>query len=100
MFPVSLCQISAQGRFHHSRHAGGIDIGDNRNDAFAAYGTDAVQFLVMVPSDGADFSRGNGTHIGSTANVYIVTISERLAKRENDHSLAITPGLWFRKGKG
>ena len=41
---------------------------------------------------------GNGTHIGSTANVYIVTISERLAKRENDHSLAITPGLWFRKG--
>lgn len=40
---------------------------------------------------------GNGTHIGSTANVYIVTISERLAKRENDPSLAITPGLWFRK---
>jgi len=41
---------------------------------------------------------GNGTHIGSTANVYIVTISERLAKRENDPSLAITPGLWFSKG--
>jgi len=41
---------------------------------------------------------GNGTHIGSTANVYIVTISERLAKRENDPSLAITPGVWFRKG--
>ena len=41
---------------------------------------------------------GNGTHIGSTANVYIVTISERLAQRENDPSLAITPGLWFRKG--
>jgi len=41
---------------------------------------------------------GNGTHIGSTANVYIVTISERLAKQENDPSLAITPGLWFRKG--
>lgn len=41
---------------------------------------------------------GNGTHIGSTANVYIVTISERLAKQENDRSLAITPGLWFRKG--
>jgi Na+/H+ antiporter NhaD/arsenite permease-like protein len=41
---------------------------------------------------------GNGTHIGSTANVYIVTISERLAKRENDHSLAITPWLWFRYG--
>ena len=41
---------------------------------------------------------GNGTHIGSTANVFIVTISERLARQENDRSLAITPGLWFRKG--
>jgi Na+/H+ antiporter NhaD/arsenite permease-like protein len=41
---------------------------------------------------------GNGTHIGSTANVYIVTISERLARQENDPSLAISPGLWFRKG--
>ena len=41
---------------------------------------------------------GNGTHIGSTANVYIVTISERLARTEGDPSLAITPGIWFRKG--
>lgn len=41
---------------------------------------------------------GNGTHIGSTANVYIVTISERLAKNENDPSLAITPWVWFRFG--
>jgi Na+/H+ antiporter NhaD/arsenite permease-like protein len=41
---------------------------------------------------------GNGTHIGSTANVYIVTISERLAKNENDPSLAITPWVWFRNG--
>jgi len=41
---------------------------------------------------------GNGTHIGSTANVFIVTLSERLAKKERDPSLAITPGLWFRKG--
>lgn len=41
---------------------------------------------------------GNGTHIGSTANVYIVTISERLAKRENDPSLAITPWIWFKYG--
>ena len=41
---------------------------------------------------------GNGTHIGSTANVFIVTISERLAREENDPSLAITPGLWFKKG--
>ncbi len=41
---------------------------------------------------------GNGTHLGSTANVYIVTISERLAKEQNDPSLAITPGVWFRRG--
>jgi len=41
---------------------------------------------------------GNGTHIGSTANVFIVTISERLARDENDPSLQITPGMWFRKG--
>ncbi len=41
---------------------------------------------------------GNGTHVGSTANVFIVTISERLAKQQNDPSLAITPGLWVRKG--
>ncbi|MGB0957444.1 MAG: SLC13 family permease [Litorivicinus sp.] len=41
---------------------------------------------------------GNGSHIGSTANVYIVTISERLARETGDPSMAITPGLWFRKG--
>lgn len=41
---------------------------------------------------------GNGTHIGSTANIFIVTISERLAQKERNPSLAITPGLWFRKG--
>ncbi len=41
---------------------------------------------------------GNGSHLGSTANVYIVTLSERIAKEKNDPSLAITPGLWFRKG--
>jgi Na+/H+ antiporter NhaD/arsenite permease-like protein len=41
---------------------------------------------------------GNGTHLGSTANVFIVTLSERLAKDANDPSLAITPGLWFKKG--
>jgi len=41
---------------------------------------------------------GNGTHLGSTANVFIVTLSERLAKEENNPALAITPGLWFRKG--
>ena len=41
---------------------------------------------------------GNGTHLGSTANVFIVTLTERLAERENDPSLAITPGVWFKKG--
>ncbi|MCB9982427.1 MAG: ArsB/NhaD family transporter [Rhodospirillales bacterium] len=41
---------------------------------------------------------GNGTHLGSTANVFIVTLTERLAQQENKPSLRITPGLWFRKG--
>ncbi len=41
---------------------------------------------------------GNGTHLGSTANVFIVTISEKMAKDQGDPTLAITPGLWFRKG--
>ena len=41
---------------------------------------------------------GNGTHLGSTANVFIVTLSERLAKDAGDESMRITPGLWFRKG--
>ncbi len=41
---------------------------------------------------------GNGSHLGSTANVFIVTISERLAKNEKNPDLAITPGLWIKKG--
>jgi Na+/H+ antiporter NhaD/arsenite permease-like protein len=41
---------------------------------------------------------GNGTHIGASANVYVVTISERLARERGDASLAITPSAWFRKG--
>ncbi len=41
---------------------------------------------------------GNGTHIGSTANVFIVTISEKMAKDAGDPSLAITPLLWMKKG--
>jgi len=41
---------------------------------------------------------GNGTHLGSTANVFIVTISGRLARETGEESYRITPGLWFRKG--
>ncbi|MCP5334289.1 MAG: ArsB/NhaD family transporter [Oceanospirillaceae bacterium] len=41
---------------------------------------------------------GNGTHVGSTANVFIVTISERLAKQTGNPAYAITPGVWARKG--
>ena len=36
--------------------------------------------------------------IGSTANVYFVTLSERLAKDTGNPDLAITPGLWLKKG--
>ena len=46
---------------------------------------------------GAGFG-GNGSHLGSTANVFIVTLTERMAKQENKPSLAITPGLWLRTG--
>lgn len=41
---------------------------------------------------------GNGTHLGSTANVFIVAISERLAMETGNKDYRITPGLWFRKG--
>ncbi len=41
---------------------------------------------------------GNGTHVGATANVFIVTISEKLAKETGHPEYAITPGIWFRKG--
>jgi Na+/H+ antiporter NhaD/arsenite permease-like protein len=41
---------------------------------------------------------GNGTHIGATANVFVVTVSERLAREKGDPSLAITPALWLKKG--
>ncbi len=41
---------------------------------------------------------GNGTHLGSTANVFIVTLSERVAKETGNADYRITPGLWFRKG--
>ena len=41
---------------------------------------------------------GNGTHIGSTANVYIVTVSEKLAKSTGNPDLAITPLKGAKKG--
>lgn len=41
---------------------------------------------------------GNGTHIGSTANVYIVTISERLARETGNPDMAITPVVWMKSG--
>jgi Na+/H+ antiporter NhaD/arsenite permease-like protein len=41
---------------------------------------------------------GNGTHIGASANMVVLTLSERLAKSEGNPALAITPGLWIRKG--
>lgn len=41
---------------------------------------------------------GNATHVGSAANVYVVSLSERIAKRENDPSVVISAGLWARKG--
>jgi len=37
---------------------------------------------------------GNASHIGSTANVYVVTMSERLAREQHQPELAITPAYW------
>jgi Na+/H+ antiporter NhaD/arsenite permease-like protein len=65
-----------------------------------------IPILLSLEAQGMDITRlwwalalgvgmgGNGTHIGSTANVYIVTVSERLAKKENNPDLAITPYKW------
>ncbi len=69
-----------------------------------------IPVLVRLQQDGINVSvmwwalamgvgmGGNGSHIGSTANVYIVTLSERLARESGRSELAITPGLWLRKG--
>jgi len=41
---------------------------------------------------------GYGTHLGATANVFIVTISERLARQAGEKRFQIAPGIWFKKG--
>jgi len=41
---------------------------------------------------------GNSTPLGSTANVFMVTISEKLARDAGHEEYAITPSVWFRKG--
>lgn len=38
------------------------------NEAFAAYGADTVQFLLMLPADGNSASAGNGCHIAFAAS--------------------------------
>lgn len=40
---------------------------------------------------------GLGSHVGSAVNVFMVSLSERVARQSGDHSMAITPGLWFRR---
>lgn len=37
------------------------------NHILAAYGSETVQFLVMIPADGKEFTRGNGTHVAFRA---------------------------------
>ncbi len=41
---------------------------------------------------------GNSTHPSSTVNVFIVTISEWLAKQTGKKRFRFTPGIWFKKG--
>jgi catechol 2,3-dioxygenase-like lactoylglutathione lyase family enzyme len=54
------------------------------NEAFAAYGKDAVQFLLMVPADGQAFTPGNGTHIAFRA--------ETTESVDNFHKAALAAG--------
>ncbi|MCB1530227.1 MAG: arsenic transporter [Rhodospirillales bacterium] len=39
---------------------------------------------------------GNATHLGSAANVFVVSIAERAASKEGKESLSITPWIWFK----
>ncbi|MFU7529458.1 VOC family protein [Qipengyuania sp. ASV99] len=54
------------------------------NEAFAAYGKGAVQFLLMIPTDGEEYTRGNGTHVAFRA--------EATAAVDQFHAVAIQHG--------
>ena len=62
------------------------------NNAFAAYGKDAVQFLIMVPADGEPFSRGNGTHVAFRAESTASVDCFHATARETGGTCAGEPG--------
>lgn len=62
------------------------------NEAFAAYGGDTVQFLVMVPTDGQPFTRGNGTHVAFRADEVVKVDQFHEAATESGGTCAGEPG--------
>ena len=62
------------------------------SDGFAAYGNDAVQFLVMTPENGDAFSAGNGTHICFAAPTQEAVQAFHKFATENGGECAGEPG--------
>lgn len=54
------------------------------NNVFAAYGKDSIQFLLMVPVDGAAYTQGNGTHVAFRA--------DSQAAVDSFHAIAVQAG--------
>lgn len=62
------------------------------NDAFAAYGNGAVQFLLMVPADGAAYTQGNGTHVAFRAESQAVVDAFHATAIQGGGACAGEPG--------
>ena len=62
------------------------------NDALAAYGKDSVQFLVMKPENGENFTVGNGTHICFIAPSHAAVENFHQYAKNNGGECAGAPG--------
>ncbi|NJS13474.1 MAG: VOC family protein [Sphingopyxis sp.] len=62
------------------------------NDAFAAYGKDTVQFLLMVPADGEAFTQGNGTHVAFRGDTTAIVDQFHAVAMQNGGACAGKPG--------
>lgn len=65
---VGVSDVGAAGSFYTPLLAKLNVLALAKTDGFIAYGTDAVQFLVMKPENGEPASQGNGTHVCFRAN--------------------------------
>ena len=57
-------------------------------ETLAAYGNDAVQFVLIKPFDGKQHSAGNGTHICFVAESPAAAASSRHARRRSKSASA------------